>query len=113
MDIGIIKMFSRWILGIFKATATVFDYSKFACTNMTVYECFTALHHAIIRAAFVSLLSPTPPRSFDGSSPNLVGVCRVDFGIALEGFFFEKVNGSMAQRVNGSNVTFFEQTTPG
>ena len=43
-------------------------------------ECSASVnrHHTIIRAAFVCLFvcSPTPPRSFDGSSPNLVGVCR-------------------------------------
>ena len=34
--------------------------------------------HTIIRAAFVCVfVCPlSPPRSFDGSSPNLVGVCR-------------------------------------
>ena len=36
-------------------------------------------HHTIIRAAFVCLCvrNQSPPRSFDGSSPNLVGVCRL------------------------------------
>ena len=52
-------------------------------------------YHAIIRAVFV-LCSLSPPRSFNGSSPNLVAVCRVDLRIALEGFFFEKVNGSLS-----------------
>ena len=46
--------------------------------------------------------SPTPPRSFDRSSPNLVGVCRWTSELPLR-----------VQRVNGSNVTFSEQTTPG
>ena len=35
----------------------------------------------------------------------------MDLGIALEGFFFNK--RSTGQWVNGSNVTFSEQTTPG
>ena len=39
-----------------------------------------------------------PPRSFDGSSTNLVGECRF-LPFALEGFFFERVNGSTGQRV--------------
>ena len=46
--------------------------------------------------------SPTPSMSFDGSSPNLVDVCRWTSELPLTG-----------QRVNGSNVTFSEQTTPG
>ena len=46
---------------------------------------------------FVCSLSP--PRSFDGSSPNLVGVCRLTSHLPLRGFFFEKVNGPTGQRV--------------
>ena len=34
---------------------------------------------------------------------------RVDLGVALEGFFFEKVNGSMGQRVKRY---FFGADTP-
>ena len=40
--------------------------------------------------------SPTPPRSFDGSSPNLVGVCRWTSELPLRG---QRVNGSTGQRV--------------
>ena len=54
--------------------------------------------------------SPTPPRSFDGSSPNLVGVCRWTSELPLRSSFLKR---STAQRVNRSNVTFSEQTTPG
>ena len=73
-------------------------------------------HHTINRAAFVclpvclSVCSPTPPRSFDGSSPNLVGVCRWTSELPLRGSFLKRSTG---QRINGSNVTFSEQTTPG
>ena len=61
-------------------------------------------HHTINRAAFVclsvclSVCSLSPPRSFDRSSPNLVGVCRWTSELPL-GFFFEKVSGSTGQRV--------------
>ena len=47
----------------------------------------------------VFVCSLSPPRSFDGSSPNLVGVCRWTSHLPLRGSFFEKVNG---RRVNGS-----------
>ena len=67
--------------------------------------------HSIIRAAFCAFVcSPTPPRSFDGSSPNLLGVCRWTSELPLRGSFLKSSTG---QRVNGSNVTFSEQTTPG
>ena len=39
------------------------------------------------------------PRSFDGSSPNLVGVCRLTSHLPLRGSFSKR---SMASRVNGS-----------
>ena len=40
-----------------------------------------------------------PPRSFDGSSPNLVGVCRWTFHLPLRGSFS---NRSTGRWVNGS-----------
>ena len=40
-----------------------------------------------------------PPRSFDGSSPNLVGVCRLTSHLPLRGSFSKR---STARRVNGS-----------
>ena len=42
--------------------------------------------------------SPTPPRSFDGSSPNLVGVCRWTSELPLRGSFSKRSTG---QRVKG------------
>ena len=39
------------------------------------------------------------PRSFDGSSPNLVGVCRLTSHLPLRGSFSKKLTG---RRVNGS-----------
>ena len=64
-----------------------------------------AYHHTIIRAAFVCLCvclfvcSLYPPRSFDGSSPNLVGVCRWTSHLPLRGSFSKRSTG---RRVNGS-----------
>ena len=46
---------------------------------------------------FVCSLSPS--RSFDGSLPNLVGVCRWTSHLPLRGSFSKR---SMARRVNGS-----------
>ena len=58
-------------------------------------------HHTINRAAFVclSVCSLSPPRSFDRSSPNLVGVCRWTSELPLRGSFSKR---STARRVNGS-----------
>ena len=59
-------------------------------------------NHTIIRAAFVCCLfvcSLSPPRSFDGSSPNLVGVCRWTSHLPLRGSFSKRSTG---RRVNGS-----------
>ena len=59
----------------------------------------------INRAAFVclsvclSVCSLSPPRSFDGSSPNLVGVCRWTSELPLRGSFSKRSTG---RRVNGS-----------
>ena len=36
---------------------------------------------------------PTPPRSFDGSSPNLVGVCRWTSELLLRGSFLKSSTG--------------------
>ena len=47
----------------------------------------------------LSVCSLSPPRSFDGSSPNLVGVCRWTSELPLRGSFSKR---STARRVNGS-----------
>ena len=56
------------------------------------------IYHNINRAAFVclSVCSLSPPRSFDGSSPNLVGVCRWTSELPLRGSFSKR---STARRV--------------
>ena len=52
-------------------------------------------HHTIIQAAFVclSVCSLSPPRSFDRSSPNLVGVCRWTSELPLRGSFSKRSTG--------------------
>ena len=47
----------------------------------------------------VFVCSLSPPRSFDGSSPNLVGVCRWTSHLPLRGSFSKR---STARWVNGS-----------
>ena len=68
-------------------------------TDKTVY--MITNNHTINRAAFVclSVCSLSPPRSFDRSSPNLVGVCRWTSELPLRGSFSKR---STARRVNGS-----------
>ena len=60
-------------------------------------------NHTVIRAAFVCLCvfvcSLSPPRSFDGSSPNLVAVCRWTSHLPLRGSFSKR---STSRWVNGS-----------
>ena len=46
-----------------------------------------------------SVCSLCTPRSFDGSSPNLVGVCRLTSHLPLRGSFSKRSTG---RRVNGS-----------
>ena len=57
--------------------------------------------HTIIRVTFVCLwaCSLSTPGSFNGSSPNLVGVCRLTSHLLLRGSFSKR---SMCRWVNGS-----------
>ena len=60
----------------------------------------------------LSVCSLSPPRSFDGSLPNLVGVCRWTSELPLRGSFSKRstgrrVNGSTGQQVDGSTGHFF------
>ena len=70
-------------------------------TVSTLFNADDIRHHTIIQAAFVCLCvcSLSPPRSFDGSSPNLVGVCRWTSHLPLRGSFPKRSTG---WRVNGS-----------
>ena len=62
-------------------------------------------HYAHIKSYYNSssvclcVCSLCTPRSFDGSSPNLVGVCRLTSHLPLRGSFSKR---STASRVNGS-----------
>ena len=73
-------------------------YVEISQEDHTVCVC---LYHTINRAAFVclSVCSLSPPRSFNRSSPNLVGVCRWTSELPLRGSFSKR---STARRVNGS-----------
>ena len=66
-----------------------------------LYSASGRFYHTIIRAAFVCVFvcSLSPPRSFDGSSPNLVAVCRWTSHLPLRGSFSKRSTG---RRVNGS-----------
>ena len=72
------------------------------CNFHDYYHCLGKhQYHTIIRAAFVCLCvcSLSPPRSFDGSSPNLVSVCRWTSHLPLRGSFSKRSTG---RRVNRS-----------
>ena len=58
----------------------------FVCLSVCLFVC-------------LSVCSLSPPRSFDRSSPNLVGVCRWTSELPLRGSFSKR---STARRVNGS-----------
>ena len=85
------------------------DFTNEHCLETSIFcSLYTRKHvenHTINRAAFVclsvclSVCSPTPPRSFDGSSPNLVGVCRWTSELPLRGSYSKRSTG---RRVNGS-----------
>ena len=45
----------------------------------------------------LSVCSPTPPRSFDGSSKNLVGVCRWTSELPLRGSFLKRSTGQQVK----------------
>ena len=77
------------------------------------------VYHTINRAAFVclsvclSVCSPTPPRSFDGSSPNLVGVCRWTSELPLRGSFWKRSTGQRVKRhFVGADDTRLSEITP-
>ena len=50
-------------------------------------------------SVYLCVCSLSPPKSFDGSSPNLVGVCRWTSHLPLRGSFSKRSTG---RRVNGS-----------
>ena len=68
----------------------------FSCT-----QCVVSYYKSSSVCLFVclSVCSLSPPRSFDRSSPNLVGVCRWTSELPLRGSFSKR---STARRVNGS-----------
>ena len=79
------------------------------------------IYHTIIRAAFVCLsvclfvCSPTPPRSFDGSSPNLVGICRWTSELPLRGSFWKRSTGQTSlfrSRRNQAETTPLQTLLP-
>ena len=87
----------------------------FRCTlqDASLCKCQTSLlllkvqtnHLSYYKLSNVCLFvcSPTPPRFFDGSLPNLVGVCRWTSELPLRGSFLKR---SMGQRVNRSTSLF-------
>ena len=100
------------VCSIVQSNATSEDFKESETKLEFCFESYSLILLSYYNSSSVCVFvcSPTPPRSFDGSSPNLVGVCRWTSELPLTGSFLKK---SMGQQVNGSNVTFSEQTTPG
>ena len=73
----------------------------FQSTVQLVNNCTISYYKSSSVCLFVclSVCSLSPPRSFDRSSPNLVGVCRWTSELPLRGSFSKR---STARRVNGS-----------
>ena len=69
--------------------------------NVFIYKSIISYYKSSSVCLFVclSVCSLSPPRSFDRSSPNLVGVCRWTSELPLRGSFSKR---STARRVNGS-----------
>ena len=74
----------QWKLGWITICLLIISY--YNSSNVCVYVC-------------VCVCSLSPPRSFDGSSPNLVSVCRWTSELPLRGSFSKRSTG---RRVNGS-----------
>ena len=74
--------------------------SVFVCMNC-IFGRASSYYKSSSVCLFVclSVCSLSPPRSFDRSSPNLVGVCRWTSELPLRGSFSKR---STARRVNGS-----------
>ena len=69
-------------------------------------------NHTIIRATFVCVCvcSLSPPRSFDGSSPNLVAVCRWTSHLPLRGSFSKRSTGRWVNRsLSLSTILYMRQ----
>ena len=71
------------------------DYLPRANTSFMLVLCSRQIILYIEQRLSVCLFvcSPTPPRSFDGSSPNLVGVCRWTSELPLRGSFLKSSTG--------------------
>ena len=68
------------------------------CSN-TVASYYNSSSICLCVCVCLFVCSLSPPRSFDGSSPNLVGVCRWTSHLPLRGSFSKRSTG---RRVNGS-----------
>ena len=69
------------------------------CNMQVAYPTFEASSYYNSSSVYLCVCSLSPPRSFDGSSPNLVGVSRWTSHLPLRGSFSKRLTG---RRVNGS-----------
>ena len=66
---------------LYNVMCTLYYKSSSVCLSVCLFVC-----------------SPTPPRSFDGSSPNLLGVCRWTSELPLRGSFLKRSTGQRVKR---------------
>ena len=110
---GLVSLSLRRLLFI-ETKLYIFSGTKLLNLAYVTHHMFITAHAACAVEAFVvsyyksssvclfvclSVCSLSPPRSFDRSSPNLVGVCRWTSELPLRGSFSKR---STARRVNGS-----------
>ena len=77
---------------------TIF-FSQWPRPKLSSYYKSSSVCLSVCLSICLSVCSLSPPRSFDRSSPNLVGVCRWTSELPLRGSFSKR---STARRVNGS-----------
>ena len=90
-----VRCSSTLITGSFMLVNPSF-WSYFKCL-LQQGRCDTSYYNS--SSVCLCVCSLSPPRSFDGSSPNLVGVCRWTSHLPLRGSFSKRSTG---RRVNGS-----------
>ena len=104
----LLDLFNYYVINqplLFCLASYFIAYFIFSCFRFYRYWfCFFTLQSyynssSVCLCVCLWVCSLSPPRSFDGSLPNLVGVCRLTSHLPLRGSFSKRSTG---RRVNGS-----------